>query len=92
MKVTQSYTNHVDAAYRDVLKLSDKYGGASASAMAYSSRNVPNALTGEFIVTGAHKARKAGNLARAIVIFASVHNTQNVWHVTPTGRKLVIRK
>ena len=91
-QITQKYTDHAEAAYKDVQRLAVKHGGSVASIMAGHAENVPNALKGEFVITGANKVHKAGNLARAIVVLASVYKANSIWHVTPTGRKLVVRK
>lgn len=87
MSVAKKFENSAKVAYADLVKLSKTHGGVTASIMSRTDKFVPNAMTGNFQITGADRVHTATNLASAIVTMRSVYNTQTVWLVSDTGKR-----
>lgn len=92
MAVAKKFEKVANRAYGDLVALSQRVGGVTASIASRDDRNVPNAMRGEFHITGADKLHTATNLASAIVTLRSVYNTKTVWLVENGKRTRVIWK
>ena len=92
MAVAKKFKSAAETSYADLVTLSKRVGGVTASIASRDDRNVPNAMRGEFHITGADKLHTATNLASAIVTLRSVHNTRTIWHVKDGKRSKVVWK
>lgn len=87
MAVAKKFQSAAETAYAELVRLSARVGGVTASIMSRTDSFVPAAMTGNFVITGADRVHTASNLASAIVTMRSVHNTQTVWLVSPAGKR-----
>lgn len=92
MAVAKKFEKAAQAAYGDLVALSKRVGGVTASIASRDDRNVPNAMRGEFQITGSDRVHTATNLASAFVTLRSVHNTKTVWLVEDGKRTRVLWK
>lgn len=92
MPVAKKFETVAVRAYKELSDLSKRVGGVTASIASRTDANVPNAMRGEFHITGANKLHTATNLASAFVTLRSVHNTKTVWLVQDGKRTKVLWK
>lgn len=92
MAVAKKFKSAAETSYADLVALSKRVGGVTASIASRDDRNVPNALRGDFVITGSDRVHTATNLASAIVTLRSVYNTKTVWLVENGKRTRVLWK
>jgi len=92
MSVASKFRAAAESSYAELVRLSARHGGVTASIMSRTNSFVPNAMTGDFVITGADRIHTATNLASAIVTMRSVPNTKTVWLVKDGKRTRVLWK
>lgn len=92
MSVASKFRNAAETSYAELVRLSARHGGVTASIMSRTDSFVPKAMRGNFQITGSNRVHHATNLASAIVTLRSVHNTRTVWLVEDGKRTKVLWK
>lgn len=87
MPVAAKFKESAEKSYAELVRLNKTHSGPTVSIMVHSDRFVPNALKGNFLITGKGVRHTATNLSRALVVLKSVRNANTVWLVGEDGKR-----